>query len=303
MNPDPPDPGKPPDIQGEVMEAEHISNKRQRSEASIADTDIIPSKRHVTVTNYAIASSQNSYVDPILSNPITYSDNDSGPFIVYVSRTEADPAAGLTIRPIKFGSFLYNNRVANIAKDGVKAIGRNKISVQFNTASDANNFINFPPLKDSNYQASIPTFHITRMGIVKGVPTEWSMEEFISHVDFPGGRGKILKARRLNKKIRIDGVTSWSPSQTVVLTFQGQIRPDRIYCLYNSMPVEVYQYPTIQCYKCCRFGHVRDQCRSKERCFKCSQAHLGDSCPILESDATCLHCTGYTAPCKKSMSK
>ncbi|KAI8437487.1 hypothetical protein MSG28_011806 [Choristoneura fumiferana] len=57
-------------------------------------------------------------------------------------------------------------------------------------------------------------------------------------------------------------------------------------------PVDNYKLPTIQCHKCCRFGHVKDQCRSNPRCAKCAQNHATSDCTVPDSDVTCLYCSG-----------
>ncbi|KAJ0174214.1 hypothetical protein K1T71_010360 [Dendrolimus kikuchii] len=46
-----------------------------------------------------------------------------------------------------------------------------------------------------------------------------------------------------------------------------------------------YQLPTIQCFTCCRFGHVSDKCRSKPRCYKCGQLHSGNTCSVAPENA------------------
>lgn len=52
--------------------------------------------------------------------------------------------SGATLRPIKFGQFLFKNNIQNISKNGLKQIGGNRISVQFISAEDANNFLSNP---------------------------------------------------------------------------------------------------------------------------------------------------------------
>lgn len=130
------------------------------------------------------------------------------------------------------------------------------------------------------------------MGIVRGIPTDMTDEEVLANMKVPKGCGPILKMRRLNFKITLDGVPTWKPTQTVVLTFDGQVLPNRIFLCYCSFIVDVYTYPTIQCFNCCRFGHTKTQCRSKPRCFKCCQDHTGDSCNVEEINAKCIHCEG-----------
>lgn len=108
----------------------------------------------------------------------------------------------------------------------------------------------------------------------------------------PSGYGIILKSRRLNRKVVDDGKPQWIPTGTVVLTFQGQKLPERIFAFNSALFVDTYIMPTIQCFKCVRFGHVQTQCRSTARCYKCAQPHAGDQCTVVEDMATCLFCSG-----------
>ncbi|KAJ0172469.1 hypothetical protein K1T71_002741 [Dendrolimus kikuchii] len=193
-----------------------------------------------------------------------------------------------------FGKLMVNAKIGKIAQQGIKNVGRNRVSVEFLTPHDANEFVSNPILADSKYEAMIPTFNVTRMGIARDVPPDWSMEEFVNKIELPQGCGKILKARRFNRKVRHqDGSTEWCPSTTVVLTFSGQFLPNYIYCYFTSLKIEPYILPTIQCYSCCRFGHVGEKCRSKPRCYKCGQAHTGNACTIHVENAYCCLCTGH----------
>uniref|UniRef100_A0A2A4JQD0 CCHC-type domain-containing protein n=1 Tax=Heliothis virescens TaxID=7102 RepID=A0A2A4JQD0_HELVI len=126
------------------------------------------------------------------------------------------------------------------------------------------------------------------MGVVKGVPTDWSELETIDNLKSP--LGKILKVRRLNRKITSEGKPEWIPTSSVVVTFDGQSLPERVFCFYNSLPVETYNYPTIQCFGCCKYGHTRTNCRSKPRCYRCGGDHFGDGCSVEEPK--CFYCTG-----------
>uniref|UniRef100_A0A2A4J5G1 Endonuclease/exonuclease/phosphatase domain-containing protein n=1 Tax=Heliothis virescens TaxID=7102 RepID=A0A2A4J5G1_HELVI len=188
--------------------------------------------------------------------------------------------------------FLFNNNIANIVRDGVKRVGRNRVSVEFASPQDANAFLINSILTKNSYVATIPSFNITRMGVVTGVPHDMSDEEAMNYLSVPSGCGEILKVRRIKRKNYRDGVLEWTPTETCVITFDGQVLPKRIYCFYTSLPVEQYIFPTIQCRKCCRFGHVEAICRSKPRCSKCGHDHPGDGCNIAEADAFCVLCAG-----------
>ncbi|XP_069363872.1 uncharacterized protein [Maniola hyperantus] len=305
--PEPPDPGAYVTVTTEPMTTEPTESPqampmdfetttrgtKRSNQQSESDQIGSSSKKTITDPGSTTPSIQNVYLHPSLSDaPKKYLNDDKGPFIVYVSREVSDPSAGASMRAITFGQFLHRNRIRSILNDGIKSVGRNKVSVEFSCVQAANEFLENPILKLSKYTAFIPTFNITRMGLVRGVPVDWHLEEFIESLELPTGCGEILKARRLNRKDVTDGVVTWIPTQSIVLTFRGQSLPNRIYSYHTSLPVETYRLPTIQCLNCCRFGHIKAQCRSKPRCFKCSQPHTGESCGVSTENSTCLLCSG-----------
>lgn len=284
-DPVPPDPPDPPSSLNFQPSGSRRTEKRrleQDDEARASKTMTPPS-----------TSIQTIYTDPsLVVGSMSYSAEDKGPYVVHVSRSEPDLAAGTTIRPIKFGQFLKFNKIENICPDGIKKVGRNKISVEFKSAADANKFLSMDVLSSNKYVSSIPTYNITRMGIIRHVPADMSMHEFVESLELPANCGKILKARRLNRKVVEEGKTAWVPTQSVVVTFRGQVLPTKVFLYYTSLPVEIYLFPTIQCLSCCRFGHTKAQCRSKPKCFRCGDEHSADSCLITEQDSVCMHCSG-----------
>lgn len=226
-----------------------------------------------------------------------YESTDASPFIIHVQKETSDNTT--TLHPVAFGHFLKKNCYKNIINGSLKRIGRNRITISFNKFEDANLFISDPSLTKHNFKAYIPSFSITRMGLVRGVPTEWTVEDIIENVSVPIGCGKVIKARRFNYKVH--GTTPvWKPSQTVVLTFDGQVLPKRVFLCYNALSVELYTFPTIQCFNCCRFGHTKLQCKSSPRCYKCGQNHTADTCDLEEDCAKCFLCGGFHFAISKS---
>lgn len=228
-----------------------------------------------------------------------YERTDLAPYIIHIQKNLTSPNDNFNFHPVSFGRFLKNNVFRNIIDGSLKKIGRNRLALSFSDYNDANNFINDPRLSNNNYKAFIPSFNISRVGIVRGVPSDWTPDEIINNVNVPIGCGKIMKVRRLNHKISVDGNISWKPTETVVITFDGKILPKRVYICYNALTVDLYIYPTIQCYKCCRYGHTKITCRSNPRCFKCGKDHSGDSC-INEEDWHCCLCKGSHFATSKS---
>jgi hypothetical protein len=278
---------EPPDGGGHSPPNEDIRRPSKRSSSSVIATE----PRH-KMSSSPSASVQSTYTRPeFVSEKLKYRENENAPFLVHVSRTESDPSSGISIRLLPFAQLLHKNSVVGIVKGGIKASGRNKVTVEFKNANLANNFLQNPILGSHGYVATIPKFHITRNGIVRNIPSEWSMEELVQNIECPDSLC-IIKARRLNRKSIKDGSIEWVPTRTVVLTFLGQKLPERVFCFHTSLPVSIYQLPTIQCNSCCRFGHIQAQCRSKPRCYRCAQPHLGENCSIPADKATCLYCSG-----------
>lgn len=290
---DPPDPGGgyilDPSNSPIPMDTESVHPSRKRQTPPNSDYSL-PQKKNTVAQ--VIGSVQSVYTLPEFEgNRKRYLDQDVAPFLIHVSK-DCEISSSSSLRPIKFGHFLHHNNIKDVAKDGVKRIGRNRVSVQFKTAVAANSFLDHPGLAAAKYNAVIPSYNVTRMGIVRSVPVEWTLEELVSSIEVPDGFGRVIRARRLNKKSIENNTPIWTPTPTVVLTFIGQKLPDRVYCFFNSLPVQTYILPTIQCNNCCRFGHVATQCRSNARCFICAKSHSGIECNSLSPIPTCLFCSG-----------
>lgn len=282
----------------------HCNKKRKRNNKNLDHgtdcscesnvTESVPHNIPSSPSSHTVSDS-NAAVTPNSDNVNRlYLPSDAAPFVVHISKIISSPNDNVSLHPVIFGRFLKHNSFQNIVNGSLKKIGRNRLSLAFNNHSDANNFIQNSILPANKYKALIPTFNITRMGIVRGIPIDLSPEQIIENVSVPIGCGRILKTRRLKVKKTIDGNTVFNDTETVVITFDGQILPTRIYMCYTALPVDLYIYPTIQCYNCCRYGHIKSQCRSKPRCFKCGQEHSGDSCTVDDDLIQCLHCSSIS---------
>lgn len=258
-----------------------------------------------SITKQPLLQSDNPEVVELRSKPNStisrnlYNELDAPPYIIHVQKIQSSDNDGTILHPITFGNFLLKNKIYNVVNGSVKRIGRNRMSVSFTNYLDANSFINNSIITENNYKAYVPSFNILRIGVIKGVPTDWSPEEIMSNISTPVGCGKIVKIRRLNYKTIVDGSPTWKPTQSVVVYFDGKVLPKRIFICYNSLPVDLYVFPTIQCYHCCRYGHTKLQCRSKPRCLKCGQDHVSDTCNIVD-DYYCCQCSGQHMANSKS---
>ena len=66
-------------------------------------------------------------------------------------------------------------------------------------------------------------------------------------------------------------------THSVILTFMGSVLPGKVYLEYLALNVQLYVPWPFRCFKCPRFGHVRDKCRVEVRYPTCGGPHeVGD---------------------------
>lgn len=70
----------------------------------------------------------------------------------------------------------------------------------------------------------IPTFRIVREGVINGIPTEYSEEEWLEAAE---SNIKIKDIKRINKRVKNhdDNLFTWVPSRAIIVTFTGQTLP------------------------------------------------------------------------------
>ncbi|KAJ2951732.1 hypothetical protein O0L34_g13897 [Tuta absoluta] len=224
-----------------------VENNRKRSNKEI-DAGLVSSNKKVAVIAIQEQSSQNIQ-NPRVSQPTQVSDSsqspqsnntqsqsnqnhqnstrqfykesDTGPFIVHVVKEgESDQQ----VHPIMFGKLIFSLKIKNIKMGGIKKIGRNRLSIEFENPFGANEFLKNDTLGKSKYRCFIPSYNVTRLGVVKGLPIEFTEEDIIENITLPYGySGKIIRARRLKYR-KMDEATrtvSRLDSETVVLTFDA----------------------------------------------------------------------------------
>lgn len=259
----------------------------------LVPTEIMDTLQDVAVT-VEVQSSPPAKKVPETAN--LYQVNASGPYIVYVqfepptsASEEADKPRNSTINPIALGKTIFDQKVRGI--EHLKKIGRNRVEIAFKSGKEANAFTTLTFLKDRHLKAYIPTYTTFRTGLIKGIDTSLSDQEIIDGFNECNSI-RVHKVRRLNYRDKSNGEPVWKPSRSIVVTFEGQRLPERIFLFYNSLVVESYALPVVQCFNCCRFGHSRVSCRAKTpRCFKCAGEHTGTEC---RSEAiNCANCSSH----------
>lgn len=216
-----------------------------------------------------------------------YSSVDKGPFTVFVEKIQDNLGSRMYIDPIVLGKGLLSTDIA--IRDNIKKIGRNRCAISLRTYKVANDLVIKQSLAYKGYRTFIPGHLVQRQGIVRGIDTSITDSEMLE--DFQAPR-KILSVRRLNRKTYVEGTPITVPTRSVVITFQGQSIPDKIFIYHNAIEVLPYIYNVIYCNVCLRFGHTFHQCRSKPRCSKCAEEHSATSCRVEQVSFKCVHCDG-----------
>lgn len=166
-----------------------------------------------------------------------------------------------------------------------------KIRLSFRTKNVANDLVNHPTFKANKLLAYIPEFKITCQGVIKGIPFEYTTDEIKKQAHSPI---PIKNISRFNRFRVIDGLLQSQSTKSLLITFEGQSRPDRINLYGNLLQVHPYVSQVKRCGNCLRFGHTKKDCQSSSTCDHCSEeAHGSDiQCPKAQDPPKCINCKG-----------
>lgn len=129
--------------------------------------------------------------DAVLTN--RYSKSSQGLFEIVITSTGT---VNTSIHPLTVGRLLSSTLKKDIIE--IKKLGFFKISAQFKSREAANNLINNPILNSNNLIAYIPSYRVSRQGVIKNVPLDLTESIIKEEIDCSVG---INSVRRLNRKI------------------------------------------------------------------------------------------------------
>ncbi|CAK9813769.1 hypothetical protein ANTPLA_LOCUS7970 [Anthophora plagiata] len=168
--------------------------------------------------------------------------------------------------------------------------GFNRDEIYFNNGKEANLLIDSLILQNAGISAFVPRQKVEKKGLLRGISKEISMEELVELSSSPC---KITYAKRMNRRhVNPDTKeSSWIPSETVLLTFEGSIIPEKIQVFGLLIKnIEPYIERVRTCHNCGGYGHTATKCRRPPICLKCGQENKEEhNCTPSEC---CLHCRG-----------
>ncbi|KAJ8677810.1 hypothetical protein QAD02_013597 [Eretmocerus hayati] len=203
------------------------------------------------------------------------------------------------INPLLVNKFLIEKFKNKDVFDECYPVAKNKVCIVAKSRRIANEVLKLKEWEADKKEIFIPNHLMTRQGIIKNVPLEFSednIRENLEANDPHFGPINVIGVRRFTRRNR-DPKTGQMlpaiPTRTVQLTFRGQYLPPRVALYKITMNVEVY-YPQIrQCYRCYNFGHLKSNCKSAlELCQRCADpVHGVDSpCPRTKLQPMCKNC-------------
>ena len=244
------------------------------------------------------ASSSNVHAggvpDRLLKN--RYPSNSSGPFTILIRPTNIS-ANTKRLNATHTGKVLMTKfKPEQLAH--IYSSGKFQNTAIFSSASAANDCLSLGILTASNLTAYIPDSFLSCEGLIRGVPTDFPVEELLTNIKSPH---KILDIRRQNRKIKKNNQFELIPTQSVYLRFEGRIRPDQVSLFQVRYPVDPWYAPIKICYQCFMFGHVSLQCKSQPKCIKCGNKKHTDEevCPRKDGPPSCRNCKGEHQPTDK----
>ena len=105
---------------------------------------------------------------------------------------------------------------------------------------------------------------------------------------------KVLEIKRIKKKGSTSNIHD-DPTYSVFIKFEGQTRPSTLY--YARKEHEIYPYirPLIQCGKCKKVGHKKENCTADPICGICGYKHKSIECRKdykIKANRRCANCQG-----------
>lgn len=212
----------------------------------------------------------------------TYNNTDVGPYRVLVELVDTKEDS-ISINKLSFGKILskvaeYKQNVIN-----VKPLGRKKLMVHIRTAHAANQMQADRSLRQQNYKAYIPKHFLTVSGVISGVPVEMTTEEIMENISSTVPVLDVTRLHRYENGVKI-------PATRIGVTFRSNQLPKevRMFCCTNT--VQPFTTKAVFCTKCLRYNHRTQNCRSRQRCEKCTLFHEEDGYEECQKSVKCLHC-------------
>lgn len=264
-------------VQQQINEATPAKTIKRSLDRSTTSDDG-KGKKHAPAFTYDKAT--HVFESENLNKDIYTNDRLDGVYKVNVRRSDAQP-----VNRIALGKFLTRNNIKNVRT--CKKVSWNTACVHFSQREDANKFVAIQGLKEAGYDAFIPLYYRSVVGVVRNVPVDMSAKEIYDEIS---ERNDILKLERMTRRLK-NGHRDYSLN--IKITFSCNELPKCVSIYHGLEKVTPYIPPLLQCRGCFMFGHHVNSCKTSNDiiCQRCgSQDHDRNSCTAARP--SCLNCKG-----------
>lgn len=219
-----------------------------------------------------------------------YDEDDKGPYLVYIDLID-EPIQGekrKALNQIRLGSILNSLGANNIS--AIKKIGFRRCKVIFTNHRSANWIVQNENLEKHKLGARILPSFLMKFGLVFGVPIEYTEAQLYDMIE----QNPDHPVKSIERIFRKDRTTNeLVATMRVKIGFKSTFVPDEIKFGYAVMECKYYIPNIRQCFKCQRFGHQAEHCKSAQICINCGGPHSKNECN--NSFKCCANCGGSHA--------
>ncbi|KAJ8673201.1 hypothetical protein QAD02_004463 [Eretmocerus hayati] len=212
-------------------------------------------------------------------------DKDStGPFIVHIFDAREDENLG-NYHLTEVGQRFFNAKISII---DLQPVGPVKYAVKLCNYTEANEFIENDSIMklDKEWRAFIPDSSIFQVGLIYRVHPSITNDEILAGLDDEALK-LVKKVERLTKAIRTSEGTTVALTEKIKIYAKNTLPTHvRLFgCIFRE--VECFIPAILRCYKCQRFGHAANLCKSEARCSRCGKNHEFRDCSNTPRCSNC----------------
>ncbi|VDI67369.1 Hypothetical predicted protein [Mytilus galloprovincialis] len=201
-------------------------------------------------------------------------------FFAVVTCDDTETKLGLK-NPILIKQKLFKKTVGII-----KTLNKTKTGNLFVECFDVNQFNELKKLNklgEWEIRVNIPKIMSTSVGCIYRTPSDISIDQVKEALE----AYNVIKVEEMffYDKVKKQKVLS----ATLKLYFNTPELPERVNLGFTSYKVKIFVKKPIQCFKCQGYGHMQNECSSKEICVRCGGAHTTPNC---DKPPKCINCNG-----------
>lgn len=189
-----------------------------------------------------------------------------------------DPTANLRLLNRQVLSLLLEKIAPDEIKDVRINSRKNVLAVDVLHRSAIKGLRSITEIDNIKVQSVIPLGGDSAAGVI------YDVDVAISNDDLP------ILIKPISEGTFITKVTRLGSSRCVKVVFEGDSLPSHVKVGHVRHPVRPFVPKPLQCFKCCKIGHVKGVCVNNTVCPRCSESHSEDAC---SADVfKCPNCSG-----------